>query len=248
MKILISHIQDEHPLAEVLKQWLEESFIGQFDVDLNNDIEVMKSGNAWLKEIDPLQTMNTLLIVLCSPDSIAMKWTEFKPGKLDGNRIPLLMICHSGLTKDRLPPQLSESDALDTSEDGFEGKFIGMIADKTHLPDVPTIDEMAFMDAIAKSLRNIEARGLASAQQPLPKALLPEALLKVLTKLAQSTGGTLTAGQLAERTNIPEQQVNEALTGLMERKLISRAASHFGPDTYTISNQARDFIQQVTLL
>jgi DNA-binding MarR family transcriptional regulator len=248
MKVLISHIQDEYPLAETLKQWLEDSFIGQFDVDLNNDIEVMKSGNAWLKEIDPLYTMNTLLIVLCSPDVITRKWADFKPGKLDGNRIPLLLICHSGLGKDRLPPQLSECDALDTDEDGFEGKFVAMIAAKTHLPDVPTIDEMAFMDAVAKSLRNIEARRLLSSQQPLPEALMPEALLKVLTKLAQSAGGTLTAGQLAERTNMPEAQVNEALAGLLQRNLITRAEAFQRPDSYTISNQARNFIQQVTLL
>ena len=248
MRVLVSHLQNEYPLAVVLKEWLEASFIDRFDVDMNNDIEVMKSGNAWLKEIAPLYSMNTLLIVLCSPDAIARKWADFKPGKLDGNRIPLLMICHSGLTKDRLPPQLSECDALDTNEDGFEGKFIAMIADKTHLADVPTIDEMAFRDAIAKSLRNVESRGLSSGQQAESRTLLPAALLKVLTKLAQSAGGTLTVGQLAERTNMPEQQVNEALSGLMERKLITRAASHVGPDTYTINNQARDFIQQITLL
>ena len=248
MKVLISHIQDEYPLAETLKTWLESSFLEKFDVDLNQDIEVVKSGNAWLKQVESLYAMNTLLIVLCGAESVKHKWVDFKPGKLDCNRVPLMLICHSGLSQDRLPPQLSECDALDTAEDGFEGKFIAMVADKSRLDDVPTIDEMAFMDEIARSLRKIEVRNLASAQQALPKNLLSEALLKVLTKLAQSAGGTLTAGQLAERTNMPEAQINEALDGLVQRKLIIRAASRQGADSYTISNQAREFIQQVTLL
>jgi hypothetical protein len=248
MKVAISYIQDDYPLAETLKEWLETSFSGQFDVDLNNDIEVMKSGNAWIKEVDALTAGNTLLIVLCSPDAMEHKWADFKPGRLDGGDLPVVLICHSGLAKDRLPPQLSECDALETDEAGFEGKFIAMIAAKSHLPDVPTIDEMALMDAVAKSLRNIEARRLSADRKPLPKGLLPENLLKVLTRLAQSAGGTLTAGQLAERTNLPEAGVQEALDGLLQRKLIVRVAAHQGPDSYTISNQARDFMQQVTLL
>jgi len=248
VKVLISHIQDEYPLAETLKTWLESSFLEHVDVDLNQDIEVVKSGNAWLKQVEPLYAMDTLLIVLCGAESVKHKWVDFKPGKLDCNRVALMLICHSGLSKDRLPPQLSECDALDTAEDGFEGKFIAMVADKSRLDDVPTIDEMAFMDELARSLRKIEARNLASTQQALPKNLMSEALLKVLTKLAQSAGGTLTAGQLAERTNMPEAQINEALDGLVQRKLIIRAASRKGADSYTISNQAREFIQQVTLL
>jgi len=248
VKVLISHIQNEYPLAEVLKTWLESSFLEQFDVDLNQDIEVVKSGNAWLKQVEPLYAMNTLLIVLCGAESVKRKWLDFKPGKLDCKRVPVMLICHSGQGKDRLPPQLSECDALDTAEDGFEGRFIAMVAEKSRLADVPTIDEMAFMDEVARSLRKIEARELASEQQPLPQSLMSETLLKVLTKLAQSAGGTLSAGQLAERTNMPETQIKEALDGLVQRKLIIRAATRQGPDSYTISNQAREFMQQVTLL
>jgi len=248
VKVLISHTQNEYPLAEVLKTWLETSFLEQFDVDLNQDIEVVKSGNAWLKQVESLYAMNTLLIVLCGSESLKRKWADFKPGKLDCGRVPLFLICHSGQGKDRLPPQLSECDALDTAEDGFEGKFIAMVADKTRLEDVPTIDEMAFMDEIARSLRKIEARKLSSSQQAMPQTLMSEVLLKVLTKLAQSAGGTLTAGQLAERINLPEAQIEEALEGLLQRNLIVRAASRQGPDSYTISNQAREFMQQVTLL
>ncbi|MBD3670437.1 MAG: hypothetical protein HUJ29_06655 [Gammaproteobacteria bacterium] len=248
MKILVSHIQDEYPLAEVFKDRLESAFNDQFDVDLNNDLEVFKSGNAWLKDIEPLYLMNTMLIVLCSPMSIALKWASFKAGRLDGNRTPLLLICHSGLTKDRLPAQLAECDALDTDEDGFEGKFMDMIAEKTHIEDVPTIDQMAFMDDVGRALRRIEARELSSAKKPLPKDLIPATLLKVLTRLAASTGGSLSAGQLAERTNMTEQQILDALKALQERKLVTETVYRDRASAYTITNSAREFLQQVTLL
>lgn len=58
--------------------------------------------------------MNTALnlasvhVILCSPESVARPWIQFEAGAAQIRGIPIIPICHSGLTPAQLPVPLSE--------------------------------------------------------------------------------------------------------------------------------------------
>ena len=52
MIIFMSHITEEAPIAEVLKDWIESSFLGQCEVFVSSDRDSMPAGSKWLEEID----------------------------------------------------------------------------------------------------------------------------------------------------------------------------------------------------
>jgi hypothetical protein len=77
--------------------------------------------------------------VLASADSIERKWINFEAGAAHVRGIPILPLCHSGLTPAQLPVPLSESKGLVLSDaSGFRG-FYATIA-HTLGSDLPDVD------------------------------------------------------------------------------------------------------------
>ena len=77
MKIFISHISEEAPIALVLKNWIESSFIGQCDVFVSSDLDDIPAGSKWLKKIEQALDSAVVIVVLCSPLSLLKPWINF---------------------------------------------------------------------------------------------------------------------------------------------------------------------------
>jgi hypothetical protein len=228
MKVFISHINEEAPLAHVLKEWVESSFLGQAEVFVSSDIRDLPAGKKWLDEIDTALQGAQLFLVLCSPYSLPRPWINFETGCAWIKRIPILPLCHSGQAKGLLPSPISEFQALEVEDPSFIEKFLHSVAKHLTIGRVPRIDQRLMRGDIAYALAQIAKGSSLSAATPSPASslaydLYPEAVA-FLTRIAE-VGGFIhldTVENLAAVLNIPEINMEYYLDPLLERGLVEK--------------------------
>ena len=105
--VFISHITEESELAQMLSEEIKKSYLGMLDIFVSSDGESLPAGGRWLDMIDNALTNSAIQISLCSPQSIKRPWINFEAGASWIRRIPVIPVCHSGLTKNQLPIPLA---------------------------------------------------------------------------------------------------------------------------------------------
>jgi hypothetical protein len=117
--VFISHITEESELAKILSEEIKSSFLGLLDTFVSSDGESLPAGGRWLDSIDAALTNSAIQISLCSPQSIKRPWINFEAGASWIRRIPVVPLCHSGLSKSGLPIPLVmlQGADLDNAED-----------------------------------------------------------------------------------------------------------------------------------
>ena len=110
--LFISHIEQEKDFAIPLRNFLLEKYVGSFDVFVSSDGESLPVGEQWLSKIDENLTRMRMQITLCSPYSVGRPWINFEAGAAWSKKIPLVPLCHSGMTKSELPVPLSYLQAV----------------------------------------------------------------------------------------------------------------------------------------
>lgn len=117
--VFISHITEESDLAKILSEEIKSSFLGLLDTFVSSDGESLPAGGRWLDSIDAALTNSAIQISLCSPMSIKRPWINFEAGASWIRRIPVVPLCHSGLSKNGLPIPLVmlQSADLENAED-----------------------------------------------------------------------------------------------------------------------------------
>lgn len=117
--VFISHITEESELAKILSEEIKSSFLGLLDTFVSSDGESLPAGGRWLDSIDTALTNSAIQISLCSPQSIKRPWINFEAGASWIRRIPVVPLCHSGLSKIGLPIPLVmlQGADLDNVED-----------------------------------------------------------------------------------------------------------------------------------
>jgi hypothetical protein len=103
----VSHISEEATLAGRLKTALMRDFLGFLEVFVSSDAESIAAGEDWLRSIEKALEKSAVLIILCSPSSIKRPWINFEAGAAWMRHIPLVPLCHAGLTPNDLPMPLS---------------------------------------------------------------------------------------------------------------------------------------------
>ncbi|MFT8277268.1 TIR domain-containing protein [Kerstersia gyiorum] len=101
--VFISHITEESELAKILSEEIKSSFLGLLDTFVSSDGESLPAGGRWLNSIDAALSDSAIQISLCSPMSIKRPWINFEAGASWIRRIPVVPLCHSGLSKSSLP-------------------------------------------------------------------------------------------------------------------------------------------------
>lgn len=137
-KIFISHINEEAHLAIELKKWIEEVFSGHCKVFVSSHPKDLPAGTKWLEEISKALESASILIVLCSTNSIARPWVNFESGFCWNRQIPIMPVCHSGLQRGNLPPPLSSLQALELEDPKFSEYLIHAVG--IHLSIEPSSD------------------------------------------------------------------------------------------------------------
>ena len=111
--VFISHITEESELALILSKEIKKSYLGMLDTFVSSDGESLPAGGRWLDTIDTALKNSAIQISLCSPQSIKRPWINFEAGASWIRRMPVIPVCHSGLSKSKLPIPLSMLQAAD---------------------------------------------------------------------------------------------------------------------------------------
>ncbi len=106
-RVFLSHLSEERVVATALKERLTRDFLGLIDVFVSSDGESIAAGEQWLISIETALAECDLLITLCSPHSIRRPWVNFEAGAAWMRKIPIIPVCHAGLTASDLPMPLS---------------------------------------------------------------------------------------------------------------------------------------------
>ena len=106
-RAFISHISEEAAVAKRLKAALVQDFLGLLEVFVSSDTESIAAGEEWLKSIETALSECSIILILCSPESIRRPWINFEAGAAWMRKIPLVPLCHSGLLPRDLPMPLS---------------------------------------------------------------------------------------------------------------------------------------------
>lgn len=157
MKIFISHISAEKPIALILKEWLESTFsAGNCKVFVSSDSDDIPPGSKWFDEIEKALEITQIMIILCSSYSISRPWINFEAGCSWIKQIPIIPICHSGISKSTLPEPLRRFQALDLANSSFSKNLTAAISKHFGLEKIPKIDFKLMNKEIIDSINKIE--------------------------------------------------------------------------------------------
>jgi hypothetical protein len=146
--IFLSHVTVESTLADALRKHLARDFIGLVDVFVSSDRLSIPAGKKWLSEVTQGLQRADLHLILCSKEATLRPWIQFEAGAAHLRGIPIIPLCHSGLTNAQLPVPLSEYESVQLSE--LEG-LIALYQSIANLlgSSIPEIDFQAFAKEIA---------------------------------------------------------------------------------------------------
>lgn len=249
MSVFISHISEEAPIALVLKAWIESSFLGQRDVFVSSDSADIPAGSKWLDKIDDALEHARVLIVLCSPASIRRPWVNFEAGCAWIKRVPILPVCHSGMTKSGLPIPLSLFQALDVTDNDFPQDLFHSLAKHLGVKRLPRIDYRAFYDDISQvfgtvSLVREELVGDAPALWG-EDLEVDEIETRILTLIVELGDKGSSPHSLAGRLQMAKPKVDYYLEKMKNAGLLR---SNFWGDTFYLDQNGRAYLVERGLL
>lgn len=178
MKILISHVSDEALFALLLKDFIESTFLGQFEVFLSSNSGERGVGDKWLVELDGSLSSAELLLVICSPKSIRQPWIHFEFGCAWTKSMAITCICHSGLDKVGLPPHLRTFDVLEVENDDFMEQLLNDLAKRFGIKRLPRLSYETMKAELRATLVSIASSAQASDRAIRP-ADLPDGEIAV---------------------------------------------------------------------
>jgi hypothetical protein len=114
--VFISHITEEKELAIAFRDFIQTTFLGLFDIFVSSDGESIKMGDRWLTSITEALKHCAVEIIFCSPHSVQRPWINFEAGAGWVRGIPVIPICHSGMTRTALPIPLNMLQATDAND------------------------------------------------------------------------------------------------------------------------------------
>lgn len=173
----VSHISEEAALAGRLKTALARDFLGFLEVFVSSDAESIAAGEDWLRSIEKALEKSTLLIILCSPSSIKRPWINFEAGAAWMRHIPLVPLCHAGLTPNDLPMPLSLRQGVALEQPDGLRRLYGRIAGelKSQVP-VRSFDDLA-VELAGRAASSVEAVPDSLSRERAIRNRLREALL-----------------------------------------------------------------------
>lgn len=177
--VFISHTSNESALAEALKGAISSDFLGFTDVFVSSDLESILVGDPWLDSVADALAKAHLLLVMCSEHSVTRPWINFEAGAAWGKKIPIVPLCHSGLSLKQLPMPLASLQGISLVDPRGLKRLYLRIARQLGSPFLPqrNFEELA---SKLSALQVIEP--IATADAPVtpeidPKAFLDDATL-----------------------------------------------------------------------
>lgn len=112
LKIFLSHITVESNLADLLQKHLEDDFIGLVEVFVSSDRTSITAGENWLAGVADALKGSSLVVVLCSAESLKRSWINFEIGAAHVSGKKIVPFCHTDVTVDQLPIPLGSYESV----------------------------------------------------------------------------------------------------------------------------------------
>jgi GNAT superfamily N-acetyltransferase len=165
--VFISHIAEEKEIAQGLKKLVETAFLNMVEVFVSSDPSSVGIGSRWLEEITCALKKTEVLIILASPDSVKRPWINFESGSGWTRDIPVIPLCHSGMTPATLPAPLSFLQAaIATEEKQLEAIFSRLATARGSMR--PQLDYSPFIDIVKEFESSTLQHAEVSAQSAIP--------------------------------------------------------------------------------
>jgi hypothetical protein len=204
-RAFISHISEEADLAKGFKDALTRDFLGFLTVFVASDSESIGAGALWLQSIEMALEDCTMLIILCSSESINRAWINFEAGAAWIRKIPLIPVCHSGLTPKDLPMPLSLRQAIAVNDPSSLSRLYAQIAQILGC-NIPQRD----FKALAEELGKIYPQKLNTVRTPQGDK---EIRLRLREALNHPNVNWRSIDALASEAGISLEQASEILRG-----------------------------------
>ena len=249
MKLFLSHIHEESPLAMVMKRWVENSFPGLTEVFVSSDIDDIPAGSRWLNEINTALDDSQAFLVLCSPISLKRPWINFEVGCAWIKEIPVLVICHSGLTKSDLPRPISEFQALDIDSPNFIDDLLKSMSSHLGIDKTPPIDKQLFLSEISEAMEEIHVSQVNTSSSKTKDNDIDETHLSILEQIAVGEDKGFSLEDLAKRFEFSEPKMEYYLDELVSKDLLKKTSSLMGvPPHYYLTRESRKLLFEKDLL
>jgi hypothetical protein len=164
-KIFISHISEEADLARLLKEHIDQDFLGMFDLFASTDLNSIAAGSQWLEEIKKALRGAKIQLLLCSTQSVRRPWLNFEAGAACVQDLPLVPICHTDMHPTQLPAPYNMFQAIKASDASDLKKLYILIASQLG-SKVPCIE---FSD-LAGEIQKLEQVHSQATQTVAPEA------------------------------------------------------------------------------
>ncbi len=153
--IFISHITEEKEIALILKDWIQDTFFEKIEVFVSNDTDCITVGDIWLDRIKDSIDKSDLLIAICSKVSMPRPWINIEIGCAWAKDIPIMPICHSGITKSNLPSPVSIFHGIDIDSIESLKILFKSIAKHLKVAKIPRISYQDMIDEINEALGKV---------------------------------------------------------------------------------------------
>jgi hypothetical protein len=240
--VFISHISEEREIAQVLKKLVEASFLGLIEVFVSSDANSIKLGRKWLDNITTALKSCTVEIIIASPTSVKRPWINYEAGAGWVRDIPVIPLCHSGITPSTLPTPLSELQAALATDKEQLARLVPVLAEAIGSAE-PMIDWSEFIEAVQKyeAVYETESEQIKELEEKSPIApthgLLPHELATLLL-IGENVAGTEDGYEIwairdeMESAGYTKLAAGLAITSLARKNLIApcMVESSYGND------------------
>ncbi len=219
--VFISHTSEEADVAQSFQSLIGDKFLGLFDVFVSSDGKSIRVGQQWLDSVSQALQACVLEVIIASPTSVTRPWINFEAGAAWVRGIPIIPLCHSGMTPSKLPVPLNLLQGARATDDADLRRVFATFA---HALDARTPD-VDFSDFVA---------GVATFERNYLYWNKVNAAFQSLHDLDPQLPSLLLSGSTV-KANLDEEQIGRielACKTLAEHKLVDcqlRLAAAYGP-------------------
>ena len=240
--IFISHISEEKEVSKTLKNLIEEIFPNQIEIFVSSDQSSLVAGEKWLDQISNALKEADLLIALCSEVSISRPWINFEIGSAWIKDIPIIPICHTGMTKNKLPQPVAMLQSMDLAdEESLKYLFEGISKHlKLHLGK--RIDYKSMIDEVNVSLGKVAVKEVQKSQKIVnEKEDLEDIELDVL-KAFINLPHFIRVETILSKIKTEKIKLEYYLKELCDKKYLSPSYRIGSPVTYSLAQKGKGYL------
>lgn len=243
--IFISHIHEEAELAKLIKNWIEDTFLGQVSVFVSADDRDIKLGDEWFQKISTALESSSLTLLLCSPTSVTRPWISFEAGWGWAKNVPIAPICHSGLLPSGLPKPFDFRQAINIEDKSAITKLIQAIAQHRNFSKVPRIAENEFEAELKKVLaltKSTPSNSLATTTPSSTEGIeYDDERIKILSFL-EKTDDSYNDEMICRSTGVNKSLVKILVSRLLDEDLVGQTLIMNQPIKYYLSDEGREYL------